>query len=143
MVILTSGICAFVTFMVYLQSGYERDYAAKLTATITEVGDVQREVLSRRGFRAHSTYVEKYYQDIVIAYEKDGELLETYCQRVMTDRSEGYKAGDEITCYVDDEGQVAFYYNVRDKLYLTIVSALICVGAILLYTRIDRKRDRS
>ncbi|MBR1930697.1 MAG: hypothetical protein IJ833_04360 [Lachnospiraceae bacterium] len=135
-VILVSAICTFATLMVYLQSGYEREHSTKMTAIITEVGAVEREVISRP-----RVYVEKYYQDIVIEYEKNGERIETYCSRVMTELPDGYAVGEEIQCYVDDYNHISFSYSVRDNLSQTIVSGLVCAGAIYLFSRVNKKAD--
>lgn len=137
LIILISGIYAFVTFMVYQQSDDERENGNKIKATIIDAGEVEKEVISRG-----KSFVEKYYQDIWIEFRNNGILEQQYCQRVMADTKRGYKVGETVTCYVDDENNVTFAYNVRDNLRGTIVAAVIFAVGVWQYRKAGREKKQ-
>lgn len=136
-VILISGIYAFVTFMDYRQSDYERQYTSKIKAVVTRGGEVEREIIDRG--RSHVT---KYYQDIQIQFENNGITVNKYCERVQASTKRGYKAGSKVTCYVDDENNVTFAYNVRDNLYGTVVAMVIMVIGIWRYIKAGKEAGK-
>lgn len=69
-IMIISGICGFVALMVYLQSDYERNNCDKISATIVEVGDIDKKVI------AHGrVYVEKYYHDITIRFKNNSTVV--------------------------------------------------------------------
>lgn len=135
LITLISGIYAAVTLMVYLQSDYERENCDKIRATVIDVEKVETEVIDRG--RSHVT---KYYQDIWIEFRNNGALEQEYCERVMADTKRGYEVGEEVTCYVDDENNITFAYNVRDNLYGTIIAAVIFVAGVWQYIKAGKEK---
>lgn len=124
-----SGICTFVTLMVYMQSDYERNYCDKITASVIETGNVNKEVIDRG-----KSHVEKYYQDITIQFTKGGTVTEKYCENFFTNTQRGYSVGDEIVCYVDNKNNIKFSDTVQENLFGTLISfAVFAVSSFLLY----------
>lgn len=134
-IIVISGVYTFVTFMIYQQSGYERENYNKIKATIMDVGEVEREVINRG-----KSFVEKYYQDIWIEFRNNGILEQQYCEKVVADSQSGYEVGEIVTCYVDDENNVTFAYAVRDNLHGTIVGAVIFAVGIWQYIKAGKEK---
>lgn len=100
-----------------------------------DVGEVEREVINRG-----KSFVEKYYQDIWIEFRNNGILEQQYCEKVVADSQRGYEVGEIVTCYVDDENNVTFAYNVQDNLHGTIVGAVIFVVGIWQYIKAGKEK---
>lgn len=135
LITLISGVYAAVTLMVYLQSEDERENCDKISVTVIGVGEVEAEVRDRG-----KSHVTTYYQDIWIEFRNNGVLEQQYCERVMADTKRGYEVGEKVTCYVDDENNITFAYNVRDNLHGTIIAAVIFVVGVWQYRKAGKEK---